>query len=99
MGCGTGGYTGWGMVLGGYWGRVIPGTQPAAKWRVLPAKRAPGSPARAGVGWVGPATPPVRPHPPFGPGRDHGPSLVLLEQIAPSWPIRARIDLISYKVS
>ena len=36
---------------------------------------------------------------PAGPGRDPGPSLVLLEQIAASGPIRARFDLISCKVS
>ena len=99
-GCGTGGYTGW----------VIRGsTQPART-----AGRTPEAPSEAGPeapqglewwgagsgrtwdgGWAGPGTTPA------GPGRSSpaGPPCTRTLRNAASWPYRARIDLISYKVS
>ena len=49
---GTGWVYGRGMVLGGYWGRVIPVHPARCKAEAIPAKRAPEAPAR-GLEWVG----------------------------------------------
>ena len=77
-----------GMVRAGWvQGVGIPGEYPAAKDVPTsggnPSEAGPGSPQ--GLEWVGiAAAPPVRPHPPFGPGPGPaGHSLVLLEQTPP----------------
>ena len=61
MACGTGVWDGWvpgwGMGTGWVLGRAIPGTQPAAKRRQIPAKRAPEPPAGGWSGWVSAAAP------------------------------------------
>ena len=73
---------------------------PAARGGSIPSEAGPGRLLQgAWSGWgMEPGAQYVRTHP-SGPVGAPGPSLVLLEQIAASWPIRARFDLILLKVS
>ena len=87
------GYTGW--VIRG----AIPGTYRPLESGVPDSEAGPGSPSRAGVGGLGcSARPSPRTHPPGPVGTPAG-SLPGSGPLPASWPIGARFNLISYKVS
>ena len=81
----------WGM---GGWvgGRAIPVYYPAARGgSILTAERAPGSPTGAGVGGQYGAGRAMVLHPPSGPGRDPGPSLVQDLRFSAFWANKGEI--------